>query len=76
MSETPEIAERKCRGCGISGEAAYLERCLVCNLFFCADCAFKGFGRRFCSERCGQIYFYGDQEDDDDIDRDEKHWDE
>ena len=64
-----EITERVCMHCGEAGETSILERCKICYRWFCGDCAHKGMGQRFCSERCSLEYIYGDQgEDDDDFD--------
>ena len=60
-----EIAERSCIQCGETGEQALLERCRICYRYFCGDCAHRARGVRFCSERCGLEYIYGDSDDDD-----------
>jgi hypothetical protein len=36
--------------------------------YFCADCAFRGRGRRFCTVLCSNAYFYTGDSDDDDED--------
>jgi len=51
---------------------AQLEPCRLCNRYFCADCAFRAYGRRFCSDDCSKTFFYGDEDDQDErIDPDE-----
>ena len=57
--------ERCCVGCGSSDEVARLDRCPICSRYFCADCAYRASGRRFCSDNCARTYNYGDPEDDD-----------
>lgn len=61
-----EERERVCSGCGASDDAATLERCRMCYGYFCSDCAHRGLGQRFCSDRCSMEFFYGDSGDDDD----------
>jgi hypothetical protein len=58
-----ELEERHCVRCG-DPEAAGLERCVVCGKYFCADCAYRATGRRFCSAECARAFFYGDSDDD------------
>lgn len=60
-----EIAERNCVLCGEHDETMALERCRICYRYFCGDCAHRVRGVRFCSERCGLEYIYGDSDDDD-----------
>ena len=59
-------SERVCVGCGDTEEMAHLERCQMCNRFFCPDCSYRALGRRFCSEQCSRGFFYGDVDDDSD----------
>jgi hypothetical protein len=65
-----ESLERVCKGCGATDEAVRLETCVMCQGFFCSDCAHRaGFGRRYCSSECTRAYYFaGDFEDDDDAD--------
>lgn len=58
--------DRVCARCGADAESAPIERCRMCHSYFCADCAHKAMGNRFCSERCGVAYAYGDSDDDED----------
>ena len=64
--------ERCCVGCGTNEDVARLERCPICSKTFCADCAYRASGRRFCSDACARTYNYGDPEDDDE---DHDHYD-
>ena len=57
-----------CSKCGTSSESMQLEKCPICYKHFCSDCAYRGAGRRLCSERCGQFMMQGDEEDDDEED--------
>ncbi len=62
--------ERQCVVCGDSEELARLEPCSVCRKDFCPDCAYRAVGRRFCSAACARTFFYGDNDDDEDLDPD------
>lgn len=57
--------DRVCGNCSVSEETAALERCKMCYRFFCSDCAHRGMGQRFCSERCAAEFMFGDTGDDD-----------
>ena len=58
--------ERVCIRCGDTEEMAHLERCGVCNRYFCPDCAHRASGRRFCSPDCARAYWFQGEESDDD----------
>jgi len=57
------VEGRQCTGCGVAEENALLERCLACGKYFCADCAYRATGRRFCSAECARAFFYGESDD-------------
>jgi hypothetical protein len=63
----PSSDERACVGCGDSEEIARLERCPICNRPFCADCAHRAFGHRFCGPVCAHAYYFHGEPDDDEI---------
>jgi len=56
--------DRRCAACETTGEAAFLERCVVCGKWSCPDCAYKAMGRRFCSQPCSVQFYYGEIDDD------------
>jgi hypothetical protein len=58
---------RACIGCGETEETARLERCTFCGRYFCPDCAIRSAGRRFDTEECARGFFYGDEDDDEDV---------
>ncbi len=58
--------DRRCVACGETEEIARLEQCVICRKYFCADCAYRSAGRRFCGTECAKIYFYSEETDDDD----------
>jgi hypothetical protein len=53
-----------CIGCEKTAETAQLERCRMCSKWYCPDCVYRQGGRRFCSNDCAQLYFYGDMDED------------
>ncbi len=60
-------SERICVGCQAIEEDARLDRCGICSRWFCSDCAFRSTGRRFCSSECARAYFWGDEDDHEDL---------
>lgn len=60
-----ELLDRECGGCKATMAQAQLEPCRLCNRYFCPDCAFRAYGRRFCSDDCSKTFFYGDEDDQD-----------
>jgi hypothetical protein len=64
-----EVHDRICVGCGGGEDIGHLEVCSICQRHFCADCAHKGFGRKFCSHECARAYYFtGETDDDEDPD--------
>jgi hypothetical protein len=39
-----------------------LVACPMCGRPFCRDCAVKRGGREFCGSRCGDAFFFADEE--------------
>jgi hypothetical protein len=68
MSEHPE---RLCVGCGDSGDVARFDACGICGRLFCADCAHRAAGRRFCSAHCAHVHYFGGDDDDQDLQPDD-----
>lgn len=60
-----EIHDRVCVRCEAGFEAGHLEACSICRHHFCADCAYKGYGRKFCSPDCARSYYFTGETDDD-----------
>jgi hypothetical protein len=58
------VEGRRCIRCGDLEGDVLLERCVGCGKDFCADCAYRATGRRFCSDQCARTFFYGDTDDD------------
>lgn len=40
-----------------------LERCPMCHKLTCDNCGIRAFGRVFCSKKCSDAFFFGDDED-------------
>ena len=45
------------------GEMVRLERCVICFRWFCEEHFAVQSGRKFCSRRCGEYFFFSDSED-------------
>lgn len=43
--------------------------CPMCTTSVCHRCAHQSYGRLFCSQRCGDHFFHGEAEDDEDDER-------
>jgi hypothetical protein len=44
-------------------EVVRLERCVICFRWYCEDHVAIQSGRKFCSLRCGEYFFFADPED-------------
>lgn len=52
-----------CSICQKSELEARLEKCPICFKWTCLDCGTREYGRSFCSKRCADQFFFGDDED-------------
>ena len=58
-----------CHDCGrkaggdAEGDLIRLERCVICFRWYCEEHAAVRSGRKFCSKRCGEYFFFDDSED-------------
>lgn len=57
------VEGRQCIRCEVAEENALLDRCAACGKYFCADCAHRATGRRFCSAECARAFFFGETDD-------------
>jgi hypothetical protein len=57
------VEGRHCVRCGNPEEDVLLDRCITCGKYFCADCAYRSTGRRFCSAECARAFIYGESDD-------------
>ena len=56
--------ERVCVTCGDTEGMTRLEKCTICDRHFCADCAHRAFGHRFCGGDCARAYWFHGEPDD------------
>jgi hypothetical protein len=40
-----------------------LYKCPICFKHVCDDCATRNFGRLFCSKKCSDAFFFGDDDE-------------
>ena len=52
-----------CEKCGRLCEPLEMERCPVCQRGFCLYCAHRFASRNFCSRPCGELYFFGTEDE-------------
>jgi hypothetical protein len=66
----PEVEEGAsgpaCERCGQLCEPLELSACPVCKKTFCTYCAHRVASRNYCSRACGDIFFFGGDEEPDD----------
>jgi hypothetical protein len=57
----------ECVGCQVNDEdperSVQLNKCPICFKRICDDCAHRSMGRLFCSKRCADQFFFGDDEE-------------
>ncbi|HYN41216.1 MAG TPA: hypothetical protein VE129_05535 [Thermoanaerobaculia bacterium] len=56
-----------CGHCERICEPGELERCPVCRHIFCLYCTYRVGSRNYCSRPCGDSFFFGDADDDEDL---------
>lgn len=56
-------ATEACHLCGKTREETYLYKCVICHKSFCRSCGFRSHGKFFCSNRCADYFFFGDEDD-------------
>ena len=44
-------------------EFLQLNKCPICFKVACDECVVRNFGRLFCSKRCSQQFFFGDDDE-------------
>ena len=52
-----------CINCQKEDVEVSLNKCPICFKLVCDDCARRDYGRVFCSRRCAELFFFGDEED-------------
>jgi hypothetical protein len=53
----------ECIGCQTSDLDTRLQKCPICFTWVCENCAVRGFGRFFCSKKCCDSFFFGDDDE-------------
>jgi hypothetical protein len=53
----------KCESCQKDEVETSLHKCPICFKWTCVDCGRRDYGRVFCSKRCADQFFFGDDED-------------
>ena len=56
-----------CGRCGRLCEPAELDVCPVCKSTFCLYCLYRVGSRNYCSRPCGDSFFFGDADDDEEL---------
>jgi hypothetical protein len=52
-----------CHKCDKSEVDALLQKCPICFKWSCDDCGHRAYGRVFCSRRCADQFFFGDDDE-------------
>jgi hypothetical protein len=53
-----------CYSCKASDLERGLHKCPICFKWACDGCSTHAFGRHFCSKKCSDEFFHGDDDDD------------
>ena len=54
--------DMNCEACQKSEVETILHKCPTCFKWICADCGRRDYGRIFCSKRCADEFFFGDDD--------------
>jgi hypothetical protein len=52
-----------CYACKVSELDRTLNKCPICFKWCCEGCSTHAFGRHFCSKKCSDVFFHGDDDD-------------
>jgi hypothetical protein len=52
-----------CDKCQKSEVETTLQKCPICFKWACDDCGVRAYGRVFCSKRCADQFFFGDDDE-------------
>ncbi len=52
-----------CITCQADEQDVRLAKCPICFKWVCDRCAVRSYGREFCSRRCSDQFFFGDDEE-------------
>jgi hypothetical protein len=53
----------ECVGCQKSDQDDRLYKCPICFKSVCETCSLHAFGRVFCSKKCSDQFFFGDDDE-------------
>ena len=53
----------ECLACQVSDQDVRLHKCPICFKWSCENCSTHAFGRHFCSKKCSDEFFYGDDDE-------------
>jgi len=53
----------ECFACSKSELEERLHKCPICFKWTCEVCSTHAFGRHFCSKKCSDEFFYGDEDE-------------
>jgi hypothetical protein len=59
----PEADSMNCVGCQKNEVETTLHKCPICFQWSCDECGRREYGRVFCSKRCADQFFFGDDEE-------------
>jgi hypothetical protein len=63
LEKGPRPRRMDCSSCQISDLDIRLHKCPICFKWVCDECAHKSFGRMFCSKKCSEQFFFGDDDE-------------
>jgi endogenous inhibitor of DNA gyrase (YacG/DUF329 family) len=52
-----------CVNCQKDEQEVTLVKCPICFQLVCHDCGRREYGRVFCSRRCANLFFFGDDDE-------------
>jgi hypothetical protein len=53
----------ECVTCQTSDQDNHLNKCPICFKWACDNCSMHSFGRIFCSKKCSDQFFFGDDDE-------------
>jgi hypothetical protein len=52
-----------CLTCQKDDQETTLHKCPICFKLVCDNCAIRSYGRIFCTKRCADQFFFGDDDE-------------
>jgi hypothetical protein len=53
-----------CLVCEKDDQEVSLHKCPICFKLVCSNCSNHAYGRHFCTKRCADQFFFGDDDED------------